>query len=68
MIPRTALKLLDISGDTDENLSTIRDSGHSRFPLIDSANNEKIIGIVLSKDLYAAMLNDDKKPWMQLQH
>ena len=67
MIPRTALKLLDINGDVDENLATIRDSGHSRFPLIDSDNNEKIIGIVLSKDLYAAMLHDDKKPWTNLQ-
>jgi len=67
MIPRTALQLLDINGDVDENLTTIRDSGHSRFPLIDSDNNEKIVGIVLSKDLYAAMLNDDKQPWTNLQ-
>ena len=50
----------------DENLATIRDSGHSRFPLIDSEKNEKIIGIVLAKDLYAAMLQDDKEPWTNL--
>jgi len=67
MIPRTSLKLLDIHGDANENLASIRDSGHSRFPLIDSEDNERIIGIVLAKDLYAAMLQDDKEPWKHLQ-
>ncbi len=66
MIPHTALKLLDINGNTDENFATIRDSGHSRFPLVDGEDNEKILGIVLAKDLYAAMLNDDKQPWLNL--
>jgi len=67
MIPRTALNLLDISGSTDENLAIIRDSGHSRFPLIDSEQDEEIIGIVLSKDLYAGMLGEDQEPWKNLQ-
>ncbi|WP_126455024.1 hemolysin family protein [Sulfuriflexus mobilis] len=67
MIPRTALKLLDVNGNADDNLAIIRDSGHSRFPLIDSENNEEIVGIVLAKDLYAAMLNDDKEPWTHLR-
>jgi len=66
MIPRTALKLLDINGNADENFATIRDSGHSRFPLIDSEHNEDIVGIVLAKDLYAAMLHDDRQPWTHL--
>ncbi|MCW9048153.1 MAG: hemolysin family protein [Gammaproteobacteria bacterium] len=67
MIPRTALKLLDINNNADENFAIIRDSRHSRFPLIDSNNNEKIIGIVLTKDLYASLLSDDKEPWGHLQ-
>jgi CBS domain containing-hemolysin-like protein len=66
MIPRTSLKLLDISADANDNLAVIRDSGHSRFPLIDSEQNEKIVGVVLAKDLYAAMLQDDKEPWTNL--
>lgn len=66
MIPRTSLKLLDINAEADDNLTTLRDSGHSRFPLVDSANDEKIIGIVLAKDLYAAILNDDPQPWAHL--
>lgn len=66
MIPHTSLELLDISGDAEENLATIRDSGHSRLPLIDSANDDGIVGIVLAKDLFAAMLKDENEPWTNL--
>ncbi|MFC1665999.1 hemolysin family protein [Pseudomonadota bacterium] len=66
MIPRTNLKLLDISCDANENLAIIRESGHSRFPLIDSKNNENIVGVVLAKDLHIAMLHDDQTPWTDL--
>jgi len=66
MIPRTALKLLDINGDAEYNLNTIRDSGHSRFPVINSAKNEEIVGIVLAKDMYAAMLRGEEAPWADL--
>ena len=66
MIPRTSLKILDTHGNADDNLAHIRDSRHSRFPLIDSENNETIVGIVLAKDLYAAMLKNDKEPWKNL--
>lgn len=66
MIPRTALKLLDIHGDDSDNLATLRDSGHSRFPLVDSDNDSKIVGIVLAKDLYAGILHDDPEPWTHL--
>ncbi len=67
MIPRSSLSLLDINGTNEENLSNIRDSGHSRFPLIDSKNKDEIIGIVLAKDLYIALLSDDREPWANLQ-
>ena len=68
MIPRTALNLLDVNGNPEENLAIIRDTGHSRFPLIDSRNNDGIVGIVLSKDLYAGMLSIDQEPWKNLKH
>jgi len=67
MIPLTALKILDVNFHADENLATIRDSRHSRFPLIDGENNNEIIGIVLAKDLYAAMLGSNKEPWTNLR-
>jgi len=66
MIPRATLQLLDLNAEAELNLAIIRDSRHSRFPLIDSENNEEIIGIVLAKDLYSAMLKDDKEPWKNL--
>ncbi len=67
MLPRASLKLLDINHDAEHNLIIIRDSGHSRFPLIDSVNDNAILGIILAKDLYAAMLRDDKAPWSNLR-
>jgi len=67
MLPRSSLKLLDINHDTEHNLIIIRDSGHSRFPLIDSVNDNAILGIILAKDLYAAMLRDDKAPGSNLR-
>ena len=67
MIPRTMLNLLDVSEDDDTNLAVIRDSGHSRFPLVDSENDEEILGILLAKDLYAAMLRGEQTPWKTLR-
>ena len=67
MIPLTSLKLLDSSADPEQNLAIIRDSGHSRFPLLDSENDDEILGIILSKDLYAGMLLEDKEPWKNLE-
>lgn len=66
MIPRTALKLLDVTATAEQNLEVIRDSGHSRFPLIDSSNNDEIFGIILAKDLQAAMLRGQSTPWDDL--
>lgn len=66
MIPLTSLKLLDISADPEHNLAIIRDSGHSRFPLVNSEKNDEIVGIILAKDLYAGMLQEDKQPWKSL--
>lgn len=66
MIPQGSIKMLDLSGDADRNLETIRDSGHSRFPVIDSAAADEIVGIVLAKDLHTAMLSGNAEPWRDL--
>jgi CBS domain containing-hemolysin-like protein len=66
MIPRGALKVLDISAPPEYNLAIIRDSGHSRFPLIDTAGEQQVLGIVLAKDLHTAVLNGDSGPWRDL--
>ncbi|WP_163835562.1 hemolysin family protein [Spartinivicinus ruber] len=67
MIPRTELKVLDVSLSPEENLKVIKDSGHSRFPLIDSKNSkDEIVGIILVKDLYAKILEGESSPWKDL--
>lgn len=66
MIPRSSIKLLEVSAPAEVNLATIRDSGHSRFPLINAADDEQVLGIVLAKDLHTAVLNGDSEPWRNL--
>jgi CBS domain containing-hemolysin-like protein len=66
MIPRSAVQVLDLEKDPDHNMSIIRDSGHSRFPVI-NGGLDNIVGIVLSKDLYAAILAGETEPWKQLR-
>jgi len=66
MIPRSAIKVLDVSAPPEQNLAIIRDSGHSRFPLIDTGGKEDVLGMVLAKDLHSAVLNGDSGPWRNL--
>ena len=66
MIPRSAMKVLDVSASPAQNLAIIRDSGHSRFPVVDTKGDEQILGIVLAKDLHIAVLNGEQEPWRNL--
>jgi len=67
MIPRSSLNVLDVSAPPENNLAVLRDSGHSRFPVIDTSNGEEVLGIVLAKDLYTAVLSGDSEPWRNLR-
>ncbi len=66
MIPGNAVQSLDIATPAEKNLKIIRDTEHSRFPLIDSSNNDALIGIVLTKDIHRAMLQGEAQPWSDL--
>ncbi len=66
MIPVSASHSLDLANDKDENLRIIRESGHSRYPVIDSNNNDEIKGLLLVKDIYNALLDGVKEPWSDL--
>jgi len=66
MIPRSAMNVLDISAPPEHNLAVIRDSGHSRFPLIDTGGKDEVLGMVLAKDLHTAVLSGDSEPWRNL--
>jgi len=66
MIPRNSLVCLQADGNNDRNFEAIKDSEFSRFPVLDSADNEKILGVLLVKDIYRALLNGDAEPWKNL--
>jgi CBS domain containing-hemolysin-like protein len=67
MIPRNKVHSLDISASADTNLVVIRETAHSRFPVIDSARGDAIIGILLAKDIQRALLSGESEPWRDLQ-
>ncbi|MBT8116762.1 MAG: hemolysin family protein, partial [Gammaproteobacteria bacterium] len=67
MVPRSSLNVLDVSAPPENNLAILRDSGHSRFPVIDTSSGEEVLGIVLAKDLYTAVLSGDSEPWRNLR-
>ncbi len=66
MIPINSVQSLDIAAPTEVNLKIIRDTEHSRFPLIDSANDGTLIGIILTKDIHRAILQGESEPWTDL--
>ena len=66
MIPTSSMNVLDISAAAEDNLKIIRESGHSRFPVIDSNNNDSIKGLLLTKDIYSALMDGEQEPWKDL--
>ncbi|MGB5457522.1 MAG: hemolysin family protein [Gammaproteobacteria bacterium] len=66
MIPRNSADVLDVAATSEENLITIKDKAHSRFPIIDSNNDDQVLGILLTKDIYTAMIAGDNEPWRDL--
>ena len=67
MIPVISAQVLDISASPEESLKVIRQTRHSRFPLIDSSNSDVLIGMVLVKDIHHALLDGVARPWSQLE-
>jgi CBS domain containing-hemolysin-like protein len=66
MIPLSSVNVLDIAADANDNLKIIRESGHSRFPVIDSDNDDAIKGLLLTRDIYSALIDGAKEPWKDL--
>jgi CBS domain containing-hemolysin-like protein len=56
LVPRVDIEFLSLSRTLEENLSVIRETGHSRFPLCES-DLESVQGIVHARDLIAAFLD-----------
>lgn len=68
MLPRNRVKVLDLSAAPDENAEVIRKSRHSRFPLVEGGGSENVVGVVLGKDLFEAMLLGRDAPWKDLRN
>ena len=58
MVPRSHMVVIDIEDEFDEILSTIVQSGHSRFPVIGDDRDE-LLGILLAKDLLRYFGSDE---------
>jgi CBS domain containing-hemolysin-like protein len=67
MIPRNAAHCLDVTAGAESNLAMIKETEHSRFPVIDGSNDDAIVGILLVKDVYRALMEAEAQPWQDLR-
>ena len=59
MVPRSHMRVVDISDDIADIVKKVTSSGHSRFPVIDN-NKDEIIGVLLAKDLLKRTLQESE--------
>ncbi len=60
MIPRSEMVVLEAGADPREYLPTVIESGHSRFPLMDS-RHDQVVGILMAKDLLAFLAQGEAR-------
>lgn len=60
MIPRGQMVVLQEDWSMEKVLSVILESGHSRYPVVDE-EHEKLLGLLLSKDLLPLLTSVDKQ-------
>jgi magnesium and cobalt transporter len=60
MVPRSQMDVVDKNSRPEDYLPMVIESGHSRFPMVD-ADKDKVIGILLAKDLLRYLFLDKKK-------
>ena len=60
MVPRSQMDVVDKTSLPEDYLPMVIESGHSRFPMVDG-DKDKIIGILLAKDLLRYLFLDKKK-------
>jgi len=58
MVPRSQMVFVDENSSAQEILPEVVESGHSRFPVLDD-KHEKVMGILLAKDLLALAVAPD---------
>jgi len=60
MVPRSQMDVVDKDSPPEGYLPMLIESGHSRFPMVDG-DKDKVIGILLAKDLLRYLFLDKKK-------
>lgn len=66
MLPRIECDVLRLDQPPAANIAIMKETRHSRFPVVDS-DNSSLVGMVLMKDLVDAMLGGDMEPWSDLR-
>jgi CBS domain containing-hemolysin-like protein len=66
MIPRNDVVMLSLDKSAKANAQIMLESNHSRYPVIEG-EPDKIVGLVLVKDLYNAALEGQSEPWQNLR-
>jgi len=67
MVPRARVVYLSGERDLEQNLQTVRESGHSRFPYTPDGNPDRFTGMVLVKDLMFKLRETPEDPdWKTL--
>src|SRR5687767_2227923 len=62
MVPRAQMTVLNRDDESELLLKTVVESGHSRFPVMDE-DREKIVGILLAKDLLRLAVASEDSPF-----
>ena len=60
MVPRSQMDVVDKNSPPEGYLPMLIESGHSRFPMVDG-DKDKVVGILLAKDLLRYLSLDKKK-------
>lgn len=66
MIPRVECEMLRLENTPEENIAIIRETKHSRFPVLEG-ENDTLVGIVLFKDLVYRLLDGAEQPWTDIK-
>lgn len=59
MVPKVQMEVIESDASPEDIISTVVDSGHSRFPVIGDDSND-VLGILLAKDLLSYYANKDE--------
>jgi CBS domain containing-hemolysin-like protein len=66
MVPRTEVEMIDLQKSPQENMALVLSTAHSRFPVFDG-NTDRLLGMILTKDLFNATLAGNANPWEHIR-